>query len=132
MRRVPFGLALVLLGIAVGPAAALETLRLSNCTGTPLVVTIYNEIDLVCWIPAQEATIPACGTRSFDCSYPQCKVRFASPVGNCNNTHLVRGVRTYTKDADQSDLHDTTEVRALELSIYWDKRCDCREDEMQW
>ena len=71
MRRVPFWLAIGMVGISV-PAAA-DTLALFNCTTEAPFVTTFNESDPVCAIPRLTTALHACSTLVLVCD-GRCKV----------------------------------------------------------
>jgi hypothetical protein len=80
MRRMLMWLAIGMLG-AVAPAAA-DSLLVKNCTGQSIAFKVYNEGDIVCWVPRYAVNLANCSSNTYQCD-GKCKVE---PVGpGCPN-----------------------------------------------
>ena len=92
MRNVLLWLAIGMLG-AVAPAAA-DSLTVKNCTGQSIGFKIYNEGDIVCWVPRYSASLANCSSNTYQCD-GKCKVE---PVGpGCLNFQKLNSSWTVMK-----------------------------------
>jgi hypothetical protein len=126
VRGVLLGLAASMLG-TVMPAAA-DSLAVSNCVTSTIQVTTYNEYDGLCWIARSQATVPGCGTVTFDC-VGRCKLKIEGLGFECANPRYVATTAyTYTV---HKQIHGTSYIRGLGTTE-WSRNCHCSQAEMQW
>jgi hypothetical protein len=115
MRNVLLWLAIGMLGAAV-PAAA-DSLTVKNCTGQSIAFKVYNEGDIVCWVPRYAVNLANCSSNTYQCD-GKCKVEPMGP--DCRNFGQLNGSWTVMNTISLDGSYGgTPSIRQDAHGKYW-------------